>query len=173
MSTVASHTEVFLLEKVAPELLSKRGKVSVLFIYFIWTLVAVYGFYNCKIEFTFDFFLTDTELPVYKYKEAQAEYFSDSGLPLNIFTNNTSLDFYSTESQLQMLRYADSFARCQSCEKTWFIPGSFLFWYMPFRDWIDQENCEFVQAHDIFTKTIDPGSFKNCLKKWITTDVVG
>ena len=136
-STVASHTEVFLLKKVAPELLSKKGKVSVLFIYLIWTLIAIYGLVNCKIEFSFDFFLTDKDLPVYKYKEAQIEYFPEDGKTLYIYTNNTSLDFYSTQSQLKMLEYADSFVRCNGCQKTWFHPGSFQFWYIEFRKWID------------------------------------
>ena len=66
-SAVASHTEIFLLKKVAPELLSKSGKVSVIFIYLVWTAIATYGFLNCKIEFDFDFFMTDDTMPITKY----------------------------------------------------------------------------------------------------------
>ena len=66
--TVASYTEIFLLKKVAPELLSKAGKVSVLFVYFIWTIISIYGVYNVKVEFSFDYFMTDKSLPIYKYR---------------------------------------------------------------------------------------------------------
>ena len=59
-----------MLNKVAPELLSKTGKVSVLFIYLIWTAVSIYGLMNVKVEFSFDYFVTDKSLPVFLFKEA-------------------------------------------------------------------------------------------------------
>ena len=97
---MASHTEIFLLKKVAPELLSKTGKVSVLFIYFVWTAIATYGFINCPVEFNFDFFLTDDTMPIAKYNTAKKKYFDGIGSTLNIYVNNTDVNFLSTESQL-------------------------------------------------------------------------
>ena len=60
-STVASNTEIFLLKKFAPELLSKAGKVSVLFIFMIMTGFALYGWFRLKIDFTFEYFVTDED----------------------------------------------------------------------------------------------------------------
>ena len=88
------------MKKVAPELLSKSGKVSVIFIYLVWTAIATYGFLSCKIEFDFDFFLTDETMPITKYSTAKKKYFDGIGSTINIYVNNTDTSFLSTESQL-------------------------------------------------------------------------
>ena len=52
-------------------MLSTNGKVSVIFIYLLWTLIAIYGVYNVEIEFSYDFFLTDTDMSLYKFREVE------------------------------------------------------------------------------------------------------
>lgn len=114
---IASHTEIFLLKKVAPELLSRSGKVSVIFIYIIMTAIATFGIVNCEIEFDFDFFMTDEEQPFYKFSKAKVKYFDADGSLLNIFVNNTDANFFTKESQLKMLEFEDSLQRCRDCSK--------------------------------------------------------
>lgn len=76
---MASHTENFLLKKLAPELLSPVGKVSIIFIFLVWFLLALYGWFNVEIEFEFDWFITDKELHIYKFKELKKIYFAGDG----------------------------------------------------------------------------------------------
>ena len=95
---MASYTEIFLLSKFAPELLTKSGKVSVLFLYLVWTAIATYGFLNCKIEFQFDLFLTDEDMSIYKYVHVEKKYFNEVGYKIHIYANNTDIDYYSIES---------------------------------------------------------------------------
>ena len=40
-----------MLKKIAPELFKPVGKASILFIYFVFTFVAIYGTYNLEYEF--------------------------------------------------------------------------------------------------------------------------
>jgi predicted RND superfamily exporter protein len=53
----ASATERFLGEVMAPELLSKQGRIGVLFVWFIMCLCASYGASQVRIDFKVDYFI--------------------------------------------------------------------------------------------------------------------
>ena len=78
-SAVASHTEIFLLERMAPELFSRAGKVSILFVFLILTILTVQGWMYVEIDFSSDYFITDEDTQIYKYTQAKEKYFSDAG----------------------------------------------------------------------------------------------
>lgn len=171
---MASHTEIFLLKKVAPELLSKRGKVSVLFLYIIFSLIAAFGVYSCEMEFDFDFFLTDKSLMFYKFQKAKKEYFSEKGSLINILVNNTDVNFYAPETQLHMLEFEDALQRCKDCRKSWFIRDSLDFWYPHFRNWLNDKNCDIApKGLDPFVKVLEAPVFESCLKRWTNDDYIG
>ena len=56
-SSVASYTEIFLLKKLAPELLSPVGKASVIFVFFVWTMAAIYAVMNVEVEWNVKFYV--------------------------------------------------------------------------------------------------------------------
>ena len=94
-SIVASHTEIFLYKKLTPELLTPVGKVSVSLIFFVWFLLSLYGWFNVEIDFEFDWYITDKELHIYKFKEHKKRYFAQDGESVYFYTNSTKIDFYS------------------------------------------------------------------------------
>ena len=56
---VASHTEAFLQKHVAPVLISKYGKISVLAIYLVTTLVCIQRLTDVNVYFSQDLFVNE------------------------------------------------------------------------------------------------------------------
>lgn len=52
-----SKTEEFLAKKIAPELMSHQGRITLLAIYFVLVIGAVWGASNISINFSIDFFI--------------------------------------------------------------------------------------------------------------------
>ena len=48
---MASHTEMCLQKQVAPEIISQKGKVSIILIYAIFLTFCVYGVANMKVYY--------------------------------------------------------------------------------------------------------------------------
>ena len=71
---VASATELFLVKRFAPALLSKRGKSSIIFIYFLFICGAVYGISKVEIAFGVEYFVNE-DSKIYDYMQAKKEYF--------------------------------------------------------------------------------------------------
>lgn len=69
-----SATERFLATKVAPELLSDNGRISVIVIWTIITIVAALGIPNLDIEFDISYFIDETKY-IYSYFEMLDTYF--------------------------------------------------------------------------------------------------
>ena len=99
-ATVASHTEIFLLRKFAPELLSKVGKVSVVFVFLVFAAIAAYGWTKVQVDFEFEFFLTDDAMQATRFnqmskKYGNVPYYQNTVL---FFSNSTDYDYFSEES---------------------------------------------------------------------------
>lgn len=77
---VASKTEHFLLNYVAPEFISLHGKTSVLFIYCLLTVISIYGCSQMKTYFSLDVYLTP-EWPSYDYKFTVNNYMKQGVTP--------------------------------------------------------------------------------------------
>ena len=71
---VSSKIERYLKTKVAKELLSKPGKVSVILIYVMTTIVALYGCSQVVVNFKLEFFVKPTGI-VYNALKLNAIYF--------------------------------------------------------------------------------------------------
>lgn len=175
---VASYTEIFLRNKLAPELLSPVGKASVVFIFFIWTIIAVFGFLSVEIEFSNTFYSTNDSMPLYRYNKAMEKHFPDDGEIVTFFTElideNANYDFLSEESQLKMLEFDDVMTRCSGCTKTWMMPGTLESWNKELYKWIDEGKCEYVpQGYNPFTKVIEKWRYKACLDIWLKEDRIG
>jgi predicted RND superfamily exporter protein len=63
---VASETEKFLRYTLAPELLSTNGRISVLFMYFVLIVTAIYGATQVTIDLKLEYFIPPTSI-VYPY----------------------------------------------------------------------------------------------------------
>lgn len=55
----ASSTERFLGETFAPELLSPNGRFSVISVYFVLCVSAIYGLMNLEIDFKIEYFIDE------------------------------------------------------------------------------------------------------------------
>ena len=149
------------------------GKVSVLFVFFVWTIFALYGCFQVEIDFNFDFFIND-EMSIYKFRAIKKIYYPQAGETINVYTNSTSVDFFSESTQLTMLEFDEAIHRCKDCEKSWIIPGSLNSWNTEYRSWLDQGLCSFApDGIDPFTKVLDPSIFESCLKFWLKSDSIG
>lgn len=172
--TVASYTEIFLLNRWAPELFSKVGKVSVIFVFAVWALIAAYGVSQVAIDFNFDMFITDKNMLIYKYREAKKLFYEGDGGWISIYSNNTEINYYSEESQLRMYELDEAISRCRDCSKDWVVPDSLSSWNRAFRAWLDDGSCIFqLQGIDPFAKVIDEGLFATCLDIWLKQDSIG
>lgn len=173
-TTVASYTEIFLLNKWAPELFSRVGKVSVIFVFTVWTVFAAYGCSQVKIDFDFDMFLTDKDMLIYKYRAVKRDYYGGDGETLYFYTNNTDLDYFSEQSQLTMYDFDEALSRCRGCSQPWVIPGTLRSWNHEFRWWLDQGACLFAPGGtDPFTKVLNAAQFELCLEIWLKQDTIG
>jgi predicted RND superfamily exporter protein len=70
----SSSVEKFLAEKIAPELLSKEGRIAILSVYFIMCVCSLYGCLNVGIDFKVEYFISPTAY-VFTWFELDKEYF--------------------------------------------------------------------------------------------------
>ena len=56
---VASHTELFIKNKIAPRLISQKGKIIVLTGYVMFTLLCLARIQNFQAYFSFDLFMNE------------------------------------------------------------------------------------------------------------------
>ena len=80
---VASHTEAFLQKHVAPVLISKYGKISVLAIYLVTTLVCIHRLTDVKVYFSQDLFVNE-EFREFDFLQIKQKYWKQTYKP-NIF----------------------------------------------------------------------------------------
>ena len=90
-----SFTEKFLAVYVAPELLSENGRISVLAIWTILTVVALLGIPFLSIEFDINFFISEDKY-AFQYFDLMDKYF-DQGFTIEFFVENSELDYASVE----------------------------------------------------------------------------
>ena len=167
---MASRTEKFLLNYVAPNLLNKKVKVVIFIAYTVWTAIACYGCTQIKTRYSLDFnWNNEKDYRSFGYFETKNKYFSDS-FPVNVYVNlnETStddvLDISSREAQLQQVKLEEAMLRCETCDKKWFKPGSLTSWFREFRAWIDEGKCGLVPERiDPFIKTMEPMDYHYCL----------
>ena len=95
-SEVASATERFLHNKLAPELLSFEGRVVVLTIYLVMLIGALYGCLQVKIDFSVDYFITSDSY-IYEYYQLNDKYFQQ-GFSTTIFVDDPTIDYASAET---------------------------------------------------------------------------
>lgn len=84
---VSSRLEKYLKTKVAKELFSRQGKATVLFVWTVGTLIAIYGCTQVEIDFKIDFFIKPTG-NVYNALAYNRKYFADGFSPTFFVTNN-------------------------------------------------------------------------------------
>ena len=60
----------------------------------IMTGFALYGWYNLKIDFSFEYFVTDEDAHIFKYNLARDKYFPIDDPYVLFYTNSTDIDFY-------------------------------------------------------------------------------
>ena len=71
---MASATERFLHNRLAPELLSFEGRIVVLTIYFVMLIAAVYGCTKVEIDFSVEYFIGEDSY-IYDYYQLNDKYF--------------------------------------------------------------------------------------------------
>ena len=90
------------------------------------------------------------------------------------FSNNTDFDYFSEQSQLEMLEFADNVHRCRDCVKPWIVPDSIEIWHNEFREWLGERYCDqFEKDLDPFLKVIERQTFSYCLNVWTSSTSMG
>ena len=90
------------------------------------------------------------------------------------FSNSTGFDYYSEESQLDMIELEDNIHRCRDCYKPWTQPNSIEMWHKEFRLWLDTGSCDQVpRGLDPFYKVINRDDFNYCLNLWFASSSTG
>ena len=74
-TVVASQTEKFLIQKVAPILLNKKSKTAVLILYAVFTAICIYGCLQFETYFSLDL-LVNEGYKNYPYYQVRDKYFS-------------------------------------------------------------------------------------------------
>ena len=110
---VSSRLERYLKEKVSRELFTRQGKASVLLIWSVGTLIALYGCTQVEVDFKIDFFIKPTAY-VYNAIKYNEKYF-ESGFAPTFYVTNPELDFTSRETQLKLLEFNELLGRCYGC----------------------------------------------------------
>ena len=110
---VASRTERVLERFIAPEVISKTGRCSILFIYVMAIILSVYGVTKIKSLFSMELFVTP-EFVQYDFIQTKNEYMSHGWTPVT-YVEVKENDFYSAGPQLQQLIFDDSLQRCETC----------------------------------------------------------
>ena len=167
---MASATERFLHNRLAPELLSFEGRIVVLTIYFVMLIAAVYGCTKVEIDFSVEYFIGEDSY-IYDYYQLNDKYFQ-SGFPTTIFVDDPSIDYTSIETQLQFLEFEDKLLRCYGCREQWFKENTLTSWYGRLNQWVNSGECT-AQRGGIkpFIKYIEPDAFYPCLWEYLDTDL--
>ena len=90
---VASKTERVLEQIVAPEILSRAGKISILFIYALLISICAYGANAMKTLFSFDLYVTP-DFSSYDYIKSKNDHFHVGWGPAT-FVQVEDEDFYA------------------------------------------------------------------------------
>ena len=77
---VASHTELFIKDKIAPRLISTHGKLIVLTGYLVLTLLCLLRLQHVRVYFSFDLLINE-DYKSYEYVKKKEQYFGTSYKP--------------------------------------------------------------------------------------------
>ena len=91
-----SATERFLAEVVAPELLSPQGRISILSIWFIFSVVSFLGIQQLQIAFNITYFIDESKY-IFEYYEMNDKYF-EKGFTITTYVENAEVDYSSKET---------------------------------------------------------------------------
>lgn len=174
-AVVGSFTEKFLRDMVAPRIVSKSGKITILAIYALCVPVIIYGCLSIKLKSELELYL-DEGMFMWNYEQADLKYFPFK-TETNTYTERLSYDFFSEEDQVAIYAFNEAYARCDGCRQSWHVPNTFKSWYSVLLDYIRDEKCPHViEEHlkpDVFTKTMPPSLLRRCLFYWLREDDVG
>jgi len=73
--------------------MSKEGRITVLALYFVLTVFAIYGARQLRVDFSIDYFVDDGSY-IKNYLDANKAYFK-AGSPFTIYVENPDLDYSS------------------------------------------------------------------------------
>ena len=118
---------------MAPELLSYQGRVTVLTIWALMLICAIYGATQVEINFAKEFFIPpDTD--VESFFLFDKEYFKTGfGTGISVqsnFDGNPDIDYPSEEVQLTIIDFWDKLVRCYLCDEAWFHKYIYRSWYL-------------------------------------------
>lgn len=71
---VGSETETFLRKFVAPRIISKSGKITILVLYALFVPIVLYGCLSIKLRSEYDLYLDDSMF-MWDYEQADLKYF--------------------------------------------------------------------------------------------------
>ena len=166
-----SAVERFIATVFAPELTSYQGRFSILTIWFMLIICAIYGCMNVSINFKFEYFIPPGSVPD-KYFTLDRKYFN-SGTSATVYIENDDppLDYSLPEVQLQLQDFYDKLQRSYLCEEDWWKKDTVRSWYTAFKKWVDRGEC-FLEREGIkpFEKVVNPDSFYVCLHDFLLSD---
>ena len=136
---MSSKLERYLKKKVSKELFSRQGKTSVLFIWTVGTLIAIYGCTQVEVDFKMEFFIKPGSY-VYEALKYNKQYF-EAGFAPNFYVTNPELDFTTKESQLKLIEFNELLGRCYACSENWFKANTLGSWYSDFNRWVQSGEC--------------------------------
>lgn len=92
---VASRTERVLERFIAPEVISKTGKCSIIFIYIMAIILSIYGITKVKSLFSMELYVTP-EFVQYDFIQTKNKYMSHGWRPVT-YVQVSDNNFYSPE----------------------------------------------------------------------------
>jgi predicted RND superfamily exporter protein len=140
----ASKTEKFIDSFIAPKLLSKPGRITLLVIYVLLIAGAIYGCTQVKIDFKVSYFIGETA-DIYEYFQLNDKYFS-SGTLTTTYVKNDDYDLSLPESQQRMIDFNFNLQECTGCSERWNMDNSLKMWYATYLDWTIKGGCSMVGA---------------------------
>ena len=113
----SSGTERFLAERVAPEILSNEGRISIIGVYLVMGVISLFGCMGLYVDFKVEFFIGPTSY-VYNWFSLNNEYFR-TGDQITHFVDAAETDYASKEIQLQISEFNTGLAKCDNCQESW------------------------------------------------------
>ena len=132
-------SEKFFATKYAPNLLSNKGRASVIVIWFILILASTYGLTLLQTDWNKDFFIPRGSLTE-DFTKLLKKYYNVGGAP-RIVLLNEELDFASEDLQYHLLDFYEKLEKSYLCEEQWVIQKSLISPYLQFRDWVSYGQC--------------------------------
>ena len=167
---VSSRLEGYLKSKVAKELFSRQGKMTVVFAWTVGTLIAIYGCTQVEVDFKMEFFIKESA-NVYNALAYNKKYFADGFSPTIFVNAYNDTDFTTRESQLRIIELGNALGRCYGCREDWFQANTISSWYENFKAWVDSGECPYQRGGiKPFEKVVDPEVFNECLEEYFDTD---